>query len=50
MKTFLVAVLLAVLLGFGTWLAISTQDQSAGKPPEKSPFDMLFGSGSSESK
>jgi len=51
MKTYLVGVLLAVLLGFGTWLAIATQDQPAGKPPAKSPFDMFFkDSNSSDSR
>lgn len=43
MKTLVIAVLLAAFLGFGMYLAISTDSEPQAKPPTKSPFDFLFG-------
>ena len=44
MKGFIVVVLLMLILGFGTYLAIITQDDpTPGKPPTgKSFFDLIF--------
>ena len=47
MKTLVVAVLLAAVLGFGMYLAVSTENEPREKPPATSPFDFLFGSGGS---